>query len=124
MVVSLTRSPPLLILHLRIPYRAANADMIVSFTDPIETLTTYYIAPYYALTPGSLPTGPVEAVICRRRGCSTAFETWGIATATGELAATASETVYVGPQEETGVSFSLGFWADWKRERMTELNID
>lgn len=41
-----------------------------------QTLTTYYVAAWSDINPGTVPTGPLEVVICSRDGCDTEWQTW------------------------------------------------
>ena len=81
--------------------------MSIGTTSPlpaIETLTTYYIASWSAITNGAVPTGSVEAVVCSKGGCETGMQVWEAVTNTNTVVSTATMVVDVGP-EVTGVSF-------------------
>ena len=91
-----------------------QADPDGFFTAQIETLTTYYAAPWSDLTAGSVPTGPVDAVVCSDvttaggssssgAGCITSSEIWS--TGVSEVQAVATTTLDVQIQV-TGVGFS------------------
>ena len=72
---------------------------------------TYYVAPWSDISPGAVPTGPVQAVVCTEAeaaaagNCMTTQETW--TTVQNDSVATVASTVDV-KAEVTGVS-NMGF---------------
>ena len=90
------------------PLPKYNGTALPGNSSAVETMTTYFVAPWQDLHAGVVPTGKVFAVVCSdgHAGCSTETETWeGTSTRMYETAVRPVDVEGM----VTGVSFVLYF---------------